>query len=662
MIGHTFLSNLVAWSLQVALLTAASAVVLALLRVNAPFIRHGWWRAVLALCLILPLLQPWQAPASIPIGGDLSAEFSEMRPVFGIQSSDAAVRLAPAGTTRLVAAWPAALAFVLIAGAVLRFAWLGAGLFRLRRLRGAGQQAQPSDGHTELQKLTEAGAEIRYVRVLGQPVTFGIRRPVVLLPDSLRALPDSVQRAVLAHELWHVKRRDWAWILAEETVRAVLWFHPAIWFLVSRVQSTREEVVDELTVLLTNSRRSYLEALLAFADEPPLFAAAPFAKRRHLFQRMLLISKEAVMSSRRIIASSAAMVTVVFLTGWYAASAFPLTVSAEAATIGAAAGGGAALAQSQMPPRDNRPGQARPATTREEELTAFVANDPNGPMAKAAYFELAKLQESRAATTEAEATLQAARTAFPGDATTMNTLARFYTRTGQFDRAVAVMEDAAALDPSNPQGHHVVATYYQEKVQKDQSLTPTERLTYIQKGIEAADRALTMKPDYMDAMVYKNILLRHQANLESDPSRQAQLLAEADVLRNKAMEMRKASAGGGARGGRGMPPPPPPGPAPMVDGQAAVRIGGNIKPPTKIRDVRPNYTPEAMRARVQGVVIAEVTVDAAGMVRDARLLRSIPMLDEPALEAVRQWQFTPTLLNGVPVPVVLTVTVNFTLK
>jgi protein TonB len=100
----------------------------------------------------------------------------------------------------------------------------------------------------------------------------------------------------------------------------------------------------------------------------------------------------------------------------------------------------------------------------------------------------------------------------------------------------------------------------------------------------------------------------------------------------------------------------------MVDGQAAVRIGGNIKPPTKIRDVRPNYTPEAMRARVQGVVIAEVTVDAAGMVRDARLLRSIPMLDDAALEAVRQWQFTPTMLNGAPVPVVLTVTVNFTLQ
>ena len=363
------------------------------------------------------------------------------------------------------------------------------------------------------------------------------------------------------------------------------------------------------------------------------------------------------MSSRRIIASSAAMATVVLLTGWYAASAFPLTALAAIET----AATGAAVAGSQQPPRDTRPGRARPATSREQELQTFVAEDPNGPMSKSAYFELAKLQEARAATSEAEATLQAARTAFPNDSTVLNTLARFYTRRGDFDRAVAVIEDAAALDPSNPQGHQLVATYYQEKVQKDHSLTPTEKLTYIQKGIDAADRALAMNPEYVDAMIYKNILLRHQANIEPDPSRQAQLIADADVLRNKAMELNKAR-GAAVRSGAPPPPPPPPGPAPIVDGQTAIRIGGEIKPPTKIRDVRPVYPPEAMGARVQGVVIAEVTVDSAGMVRDARLLRSIPMLDDAALEAVRQWQFTPTMLNGTPVPVVLTVTVNFTLQ
>jgi beta-lactamase regulating signal transducer with metallopeptidase domain len=101
---------------------------------------------------------------------------------------------------------------------------------------------------------------------------------------------------VVCHELIHVQRRDWLWVLGEETVRAVLWFNPAVWWLIARVQLAREELVDELTVLATNRRRAYMEALLAFADETPLAPAAAFARRRHLFRRMVLLSKEGVMS------------------------------------------------------------------------------------------------------------------------------------------------------------------------------------------------------------------------------------------------------------------------------------------------------------------------------------------------------------------------------
>jgi len=103
------------------------------------------------------------------------------------------------------------------------------------------------------------------------------------------------------------------------------------------------------------------------------------------------------------------------------------------------------------------------------------------------------------------------------------------------------------------------------------------------------------------------------------------------------------------------PPPPPPPPAP-------VRVGGNIKQPTKVKDVKPVYPAIAQSARVQGVVIIEATIGPNGAVQEAKVLRSIPLLDAAALDAVRQWQFTPTLLNGVPVPVIMTVTVNFTLQ
>ena len=118
---------------------------------------------------------------------------------------------------------------------------------------------------------------------------------------------------------------------------------------------------------------------------------------------------------------------------------------------------------------------------------------------------------------------------------------------------------------------------------------------------------------------------------------------------------------GGVAGGitGGIPEPPPPPPPPPA---APVRVGGNIKAPQKVKHVNPVYPPIAQSARVQGVVIIEATIGPDGAVKDAKVLRSIPLLDQAALDAVRQWQFTPTLLNGVPVPVIMTVTVQFTLQ
>jgi protein TonB len=115
---------------------------------------------------------------------------------------------------------------------------------------------------------------------------------------------------------------------------------------------------------------------------------------------------------------------------------------------------------------------------------------------------------------------------------------------------------------------------------------------------------------------------------------------------------------GGIVGGIAEAPPPPPPPPPP----APVRVGGNIKPPTKTKDVRPTYPSIAQSARVQGVVIIEATIGPDGRVQEAKVLRSIALLDAAALDAVKQWVFTPTTLNGVPVPVIMTVTVNFTLQ
>jgi len=111
-----------------------------------------------------------------------------------------------------------------------------------------------------------------------------------------------------------------------------------------------------------------------------------------------------------------------------------------------------------------------------------------------------------------------------------------------------------------------------------------------------------------------------------------------------------------------------PRPAALAAGAAAglagmqpVRVGEGIRAPTQIRKVQPIYPPIAQAARVQGIVILEATIGVDGRVADARILRSVPLLDQAAIDAVRQWEYSPTLLNGKPVPVVMTVTQTFNL-
>jgi periplasmic protein TonB len=93
-----------------------------------------------------------------------------------------------------------------------------------------------------------------------------------------------------------------------------------------------------------------------------------------------------------------------------------------------------------------------------------------------------------------------------------------------------------------------------------------------------------------------------------------------------------------------------------------LRLGPGIKPPQRIRDVKPIYPQNAVPTAAQGAVILEATIGADGVVRDARVLRSIPALDQAALDAVRQWAYRPAELNGAPVAVIITIIVNFAIQ
>lgn len=104
-----------------------------------------------------------------------------------------------------------------------------------------------------------------------------------------------------------------------------------------------------------------------------------------------------------------------------------------------------------------------------------------------------------------------------------------------------------------------------------------------------------------------------------------------------------------------LPPPPPPAKFPIP-------VGGLIRAPRKIVEVAPIYPVIARSARVEGMVILEAVINEQGVVERVRVLRSKALLDEAAIAAVRQWRYTPTLLNGAPVSVLMTITINFTLE
>ena len=113
---------------------------------------------------------------------------------------------------------------------------------------------------------------------------------------------------------------------------------------------------------------------------------------------------------------------------------------------------------------------------------------------------------------------------------------------------------------------------------------------------------------------------------------------------------------GGVVGGivGGLPEAPPPPVQPL-------RVGDVVKEPRKLKDVQPVYPPLALSGRLQGVVILECMLDTRGRVQEAKVLRGVPLLDQAALDAVRQWVYSVTLVDGVPVPVIMTVTVSFRL-
>ena len=187
------------------------------------------------------------------------------------------------------------------------------------------------------------------------------------------------------------------------------------------------------------------------------------------------------------------------------------------------------------PEKLNDPSQAEPI------VNQMIQLEPNEP---ANYFYLAKIYEEAGRYEDAEQTLLKAKGVKPNDPVVYTTLSGFYNRQGDFAKTMEALHQAADLEPNNPEGFHRLAVFYWEKAFRDHRLGKTEKMEYLQKGVDAENKALSLNPNYAEALTYKNILLRLQANETTDREKQAALIREADQLRNRAMELNKKKASG----------------------------------------------------------------------------------------------------------------------
>jgi tetratricopeptide (TPR) repeat protein len=163
-----------------------------------------------------------------------------------------------------------------------------------------------------------------------------------------------------------------------------------------------------------------------------------------------------------------------------------------------------------------------------------------------AYFGLANIYEQSGDYPAAEEMLNKAREMRPNDASVYMQLAGFHNRQGAFDKTMEALHARAQNEPNNPEAFYTISSYYWEKAYRDFTLKPADQLKYVQDGITAVDEAIRLKPDYFEALTYKNLLLRVQARIVKDPAEQQRLLAEAKQYEARALEVRNKQRASGA--------------------------------------------------------------------------------------------------------------------
>ena len=180
------------------------------------------------------------------------------------------------------------------------------------------------------------------------------------------------------------------------------------------------------------------------------------------------------------------------------------------------------------------------AAAAEPVLIKMIEMEPSEP---SNYAVLGKIYEDAGYYDDAEKVLLMSKAAKPKDAGVYLQLAGFYNRQGRFDKTIEALNQRAEIEPNNPEAFQTIAGYYWDETRADSALTEAQKREYIEKGLDAVNKAIGLKSDYVEALTFKGLLLRLQANIEKDPGKQQSLIKEATELSDKANELRKKATG-----------------------------------------------------------------------------------------------------------------------
>ena len=615
------------------------------MRLRLPKARLAYWHLLLAACLVLPQTRPWKQ-AIITVTTP-AAVVTPVAPVVAVRMPRTQTHWAPGEIGLLL----------LAAGALARLAWLGVGFGKLRRYR---RHSAPWRGPAV---TLGPRPDYRISADIGSPVTFGWRSPVVLLPRNFEQLPPAMQEAVLCHETLHVERHDWAITVAEELVRAVFWFHPAIWWLLGEIQLAREQAVDREVVERTQARDEYVDALLAVAGaklQPDLAPAPLFLRKRHLKQRVIAVVREVRVSRTRLISTLAAGLALLAATGWFVTAAFPLAAEPQVVVDGAGISielNGAQLLH-RTPVRYPIEAAAKGV---QGTVEAEVRLDANGMVMDASI--LSGPDELRKAVLEPVLNWHFAK----------DSAGARRTVTVSFQLPAPAQAQAASHEMPPPFRAELAAQGAEATIA---ALTGSGQVgaasaiagmnsSHIVKidvrglsGQARSDLLAALPVRVGDACSYEMVARitaaarafdQHlRVSWQTHNGETTLIIATPDTPAVSGAPGTVTLSQSGAS------------PVPMEGAPQRVQIGGNVQASLLIYGPKPAYPALARQAHISGVVHLHAFIGKDGAVQSLTVIPPAhPLLAPAAVEAVRQWRYKPTILNGQPVEVETTIDVSF---